>query len=74
MVAWLDADGMDGWHFTDEVHRYSAGMEPATIVTVGFIVQETEDYLTIAQSIAADGFGNIMRIPNQMVQKVTTLA
>ena len=44
LVEWLDHCSRDGWNSLEE----AGGMTPVTIITVGWVVKETETFLTLA--------------------------
>ena len=48
VVYWVDSAGADGWIRRDELK----GFAPLDCVTVGFLVEKTDDHLTVASSTA----------------------
>ncbi len=66
VVVWDDAWAAHGW--TDDTTP-----KPMTVTTVGWVIQETEVGMSLAQSVAADGFGSVWFIPNGMINSVTYL-
>lgn len=49
VIEWLDSKGVTHeWEFWDEVEA----LEPSKCVSVGFLVEETDTYKTIGQSIS----------------------
>jgi len=75
LVEWEDADEVAGWFSVDEGHKSAAGTDPKpTIVhSVGFVIQETSERITLVSSIVKGGFGAILRIPNGMIRSVRLL-
>ena len=73
MVEWSDITGHDTpWVEPGEVLE----MTPAPMVTVGVVVNLTEDYLTIAgtwESGSEPQFGNVNCIPRGCVRNLTEL-
>lgn len=45
-VIWLDSNTKMGWHFPDETNY-----EPITITSVGWVISETDEYITLAGSV-----------------------
>jgi hypothetical protein len=68
-VWWDDASGMrHGWAGKAEA------CEPQTVVSVGFLIQETQDHIRIAQDTDAEGSHNgRSQIPRGMVKKIRVL-
>ena len=68
-VIWDDAAGLkDGWTAKHEK------VEPYIVLSVGFLLRETDDHILIAQDIDADGSHNgRTQIPRGMVKKLRLL-
>ena len=50
-IKWLDHFSSDrGWHVPEEFKA-----EPYSVESVGILVNETKDYITIATNVARDG-------------------
>jgi hypothetical protein len=48
LIEWLDSKGItDQWEFLDKIES----MKPSKCFSVGFLIEETSQYKTIAQSI-----------------------
>lgn len=66
-VIWDDAaSNSESWVHLDDV------IQPERVNTTGFLVKETEDYITIAASVSAiedyiETVGNTMTIPKGMI-------
>lgn len=54
-VEWLDSTGMHGWRDLKE----NVSLEPDHCMTVGFVIKETDDYLTLLQSHTARKDGDL---------------
>lgn len=49
-IEWTDSMSINGWQYgKDLTAEY---VKPATIVSIGFIIQETVDFITISTSIS----------------------
>lgn len=68
-VWWLDSHGRDGWT------KYGDPVDPraAACKTVGYVLDETDEFLTVASSIGDDQFCQEMSIPKGCVRKVRRL-
>jgi hypothetical protein len=59
----VDSASIAGWHDDDET------IVPACIETIGFLIDETDDHLTLAGSLNDDGgWSGAMSIPTCAVQ------
>lgn len=65
LIEWVDAESIDAW---TEIDNLSQTLP--TIKTVGFIVKQTKDLLTIALNYDADNqsVSCVMKIPNQWIK------
>lgn len=69
-VKWIDSSCASGWHPKEE----SIGTTPANCVTIGFLLEETDDYVSLYMS--DDGQGNIdncLTIPKFAVTEMVTI-
>jgi len=68
-VIWDDAAGLrHGWESSIEK------LEPQTVLSVGFLLKETDDHIVIAQDVDAEGQHNgRSQIPKGMVKKIKVL-
>lgn len=66
-VKWEDAVGADGWTNMDYVQRQAL----TTIETVGFLVKETDKFLTVIHSVDEENSnsGAWMTIPKTQIKK-----
>ena len=64
-VEWKDAIGTDGaW-------EQFAGLEPLDplmVMSLGFIIEETKEYITLAMSVAVDQVCSRLTIPKPMIK------
>ncbi len=51
-IRWYDASDCEGWNFADQIEETCSLAE---CQTVGYIVKETTDYITITSTIAFNG-------------------
>jgi hypothetical protein len=74
VIDWADAAGDDGWCSLDSARGYS----PPLIQSVGFLIENNNDYLVIVQGISDETdieekcFGKFT-IPKGMVKKIAVL-
>ena len=70
-IRWMDIIRPDAtWMFPEELKT----LEPAKITTVGWIVDETSEQITIASSLGDDRqLGDINCIPKSVVQTIEDL-
>mgnify|MGYP001619619055 CR=1 FL=1 len=67
-VIWNDATTLDGWSDKDE------SLVPCLVTSVGFLVQQTKDYIVLAQDLAHDGERcGRGQIPRGMVKRIKVL-
>lgn len=67
-VTWDDAKTIDGWGDDDDK------LTPCHVVSVGFLVRKTKDYIVLAQDLAPDGLiCGRGQIPRGMVKKIKVL-
>lgn len=65
-LVWCDSQSSPGWHYNRE--KLS---QKAEVVSVGFVIKNTAEYITIASSIALEGgFIDPLSIPWGSVTKV----
>ncbi len=44
LIEWVDSKGMERWEYLDEIEP----MPPSVCYTVGFLIEDTPDYKTLA--------------------------
>lgn len=71
-VEWVDSGHTPQWRSPDQIPDY-----PATCVTVGFIIHDTKEALTLAQTVRVDNnYGDVngcMTIPKCCIKKIEAL-
>lgn len=71
MVRWTDTAGLHGWASREERLR-DTGL--AECVTVGFVLEDNDQYLTVAESLSDDDHvGCTSSIPKSAITAVETL-
>ena len=69
-VEWADATSFSNeWLDFEEI----AKLHPDGYFSVGFLIEETEDVVVLAQSKAKVGYYNIFKIPRGCVREITEL-
>ena len=48
-IEWIDHHGENGWHEIDKL-----GSHQAVVHSIGYVVKETDEYVTIARCISED--------------------
>jgi hypothetical protein len=70
-LEWIDATGSDGWISKEDLENELPGFH----TTVGFVVKETEGFITITMNYdeTKEMFGAWMLVPKIMITKITEL-
>lgn len=70
-ITWLDSSTHGGWHHAHEAEN----AQPQECVTIGFILEDTDDRVVVAQSIceAIGHIGNILVIPGSLITNIVHL-
>ena len=70
-LEWIDATGSDGWISKEDLEKELPGFH----TTVGFVVKETEGFITITMNYdeTKETFGAWMLVPKIMITKITEL-
>ena len=66
-VTWLDALTIAEWTKVD------AAVSPQVCVTVGHVVSEADDHVTIAATVSADEYNAAQQIPRSMIQSIVEI-
>lgn len=67
LIEWLDSKGIiNQWEYLDDVES----MKPTICHSIGFILEETEQYITIAQSVSDTQVLGRTTIPYCSIQKM----
>lgn len=65
-VDWIDSKGVTGeWEFADDLEP----LEPSRCTSVGFLLEETKEYKTLAQTISQEQVLGRITIPVQAILK-----
>lgn len=62
LIEWRDAQSSPGWHGADELQR---GL--AAIKSVGWLVSESEESVTLAISVGTHAAGDLLSIPKSCI-------
>lgn len=70
LIEWLDSKGITtAWEYLDEVEP----MPPTLCYSVGFLVADTDQYVTVAQAMSDNQVLGRTTIPKCSIQKMETL-
>lgn len=70
-ITWLDSKGVtSSWEYLDEVEP----LEPVVITSVGYLLQNSKKYKTIAQSVSKHQVVGRMTIPTVTIQKIRKIS
>jgi hypothetical protein len=75
-VFWRDAFTIDGWHSLADVNKKVT--EGADCQTVGYLIQDTQDWLVVAATVGRDisedcEIGSCWIIPRGMITKMVDI-
>jgi hypothetical protein len=71
LIKWLDSKGgSPEWEFLEEIKP----LEPITCISVGFLIEETDHYKTIAPTLGGGQVLGRITIPSCSIVKVQELA
>lgn len=62
-IVWVDSSQQNGWIATDEVCH-----ETTQVRSVGFLINETEEFYLICDSYTDEHFNNPLMIPKETVK------
>lgn len=68
-VSWIDAKANIGW-----IDKDSEDLGIDQCSSVGFLVKETEEYLSLAAAVSGEQFNAIISIPKPWIKKREELA
>ena len=69
-VKWLDSKGVTtGWEYIDELQS----LKPAECKTVGYLIERTKQYITVAQSVSEEQLLARITIPVCSIIKMKKL-
>ena len=75
LVEWVDSSGTGGWQPLTQVVK----MEPDRCISVGFVVNETDKYVTLIQSFTnrkdstTDEADHALTIPKRAITRIVTV-
>ena len=72
-IKWIDSCASNqNWNF---IQDFDGDIEPIKIISVGFLLQENDDVVTIAQNYGTDPeqVCNLMTIPKGCIKQITTI-
>lgn len=70
LIQWKDAEGgTSGWVDGETSSKWALDDNSAMCVSMGFLVAETAQYITLAGSIVRGHFGELQKIPRGMIVK-----
>ncbi|MEK9753374.1 MAG: hypothetical protein VW338_09205 [Rhodospirillaceae bacterium] len=68
-VSWVDTMNSNGWDTIAE----TVEMEPAPVVTVGFLIKKTKDKVVVAHGLSGDSALGATVIPAAWVKSIDVL-
>ncbi len=73
-ITWVDAEehGIVGWNDLEEMKEY-AKSAPPTIKSVGYVVFENSEHISIVSSIGPDICGTMEKIPTTFIKDIKEL-
>jgi len=69
LIEWVDSKGMNRWEYLDEIEP----MPPCICYTVGFIIEDTKDYKTIALGLSDTQVLGRTTIPSGCIRSLKKL-
>ncbi len=72
LVRWVDSTSLHGWQQMPDVYDFMADGLPE-YDSIGFVVGDDENALTIVQSLGEGNCGHVMKIPKASVLTITEL-
>ena len=70
LIEWVDSKGMERWEYLDEIEP----MPPCVCYSVGFIIEDTTDYKTIALGLSETQVLGRTTIPSGCIRSIKKLA
>jgi len=66
-ITWFDSKGITpSWEYRDELEP----LKPTVISSIGYLLEDTTDYKTIAQSVSADQVLGRTSIPTVSIKNI----
>ncbi len=70
MIGWLDSKGViNEWEFKEELKP----LLPCQCLSIGFVVERTKEYTTIAQSVSENQILGRLTIPNCSINYIKNI-
>jgi hypothetical protein len=70
LIEWLDSQGITNqWEYLNEIEP----MKPSRCFSAGFLIEETDQYKTIAQGLSESQVIGRMTIPLCAIQRITEI-
>ena len=69
LIEWVDSCGHERWEFLDEIEP----MPPHVCHTIGFLMDDKEEYKTIASSLSTSQVLGRLTIPSVCIRSITVL-
>ena len=70
LIEWVDSKGMNRWEYLDEIEP----MPPGICYSVGFIIEDTKDYKTIALGLSDTQVLGRTTIPSGCIKSIEKLS
>lgn len=71
-VVWWDASAQPGWHESNQIEEF-VGKPPMEIETLGWLVGETEDCISLAMSVCDVKASELLQIPRLIIRNIDYL-
>jgi hypothetical protein len=71
IVRWRDTTGIPGWHKRAELEEELA-TPPEVIESTGWLIDENDEWLTLAGSVGRYTCGDLLKIPRGCIVEVET--
>ena len=69
LIEWLDSKGLERWEYLEDLEP----LLPARCLTVGFLLDDKPDYVTIALGISDTQVLGRMTIPKGCISKIKSI-
>lgn len=70
LIEWVDSKGMERWEYLDEIEP----MLPCVCYSVGFLIEDNNDYKTLALGLSETQVLGRMTIPSGCITSIKKLA
>lgn len=73
-VVWVDIEELSGgWHDQDEVDKFISEVKNRTVTHIGYLYEEDDDYIVLADSFAGGDYGTLNIIPRGCIKSIREL-